>query len=139
VHRVSLHAADFMNWRQFASHGAADRPQRVADLVGKIKVYRTTAAQKQQSASGSPNTATIVPKRRANCNFVIIQRGPTAHPNQIAADCSCWWLRIEGVDERTKIRASPDIFRDCEAAHTCSAHSGLTLGIRCANQETGQC
>jgi hypothetical protein len=32
------------NWRQFASHGAADRAQRVADLVGKIKIERTTTA-----------------------------------------------------------------------------------------------
>jgi hypothetical protein len=41
-------------WRQFASRGAADRAQRVADLLGKIKVARTTTTQKQQSASGLP-------------------------------------------------------------------------------------
>jgi len=50
AHRVSLHAADIVYWRQFASHGAADRAQRVADLLGKIKVARTTTTQKQQSA-----------------------------------------------------------------------------------------
>ena len=44
AHRVSLHAADVMYWRQFASHGAADRAQHVADLVGKIKIERTTTA-----------------------------------------------------------------------------------------------
>jgi hypothetical protein len=43
-----------MYWRQFASHGAADRAQRVADLVGKIKVERATTTQKQQSARGLP-------------------------------------------------------------------------------------
>jgi hypothetical protein len=43
-----------MYWRQFASHGAADRAQRVADLVGKIKVERTTTTQKQQTARGLP-------------------------------------------------------------------------------------
>jgi hypothetical protein len=32
------------NWRQFASHGAAERAQRVADLIGKIKIARTTTA-----------------------------------------------------------------------------------------------
>jgi len=42
-----------MYWRQFASHGAADRA-RVADLVGKIKVVRATMTQKQQSARGLP-------------------------------------------------------------------------------------
>jgi hypothetical protein len=49
-HRVSLHAADY--WRQFASHGAADRAERLADLLGKIKVERTTTTQKQQSTEG---------------------------------------------------------------------------------------
>jgi hypothetical protein len=54
AHRVSRHAADIVCWRQFASRGAADRAQRVADLRGKIKVARTTTTQKQQSASGLP-------------------------------------------------------------------------------------
>jgi hypothetical protein len=40
--------------RRFASREAADLTQRVADLLGKIKVGRTTTAQKQQSASGLP-------------------------------------------------------------------------------------
>jgi hypothetical protein len=39
---------------RYASRGAADRAQRVADLLGKIKVRRTTTAQKQQSASSLP-------------------------------------------------------------------------------------
>jgi hypothetical protein len=38
----------------FASRGAADRAQRVADLPEKIKVARTATRQKQQSASGLP-------------------------------------------------------------------------------------
>jgi hypothetical protein len=38
-----------MDWRQFASRGAADRALRLADLLGKIKVERTTRTQKQQS------------------------------------------------------------------------------------------
>jgi hypothetical protein len=41
-------------WRQFASRGAADRAQRVADLPGKIKVAGVATTQKQQSASGLP-------------------------------------------------------------------------------------
>jgi hypothetical protein len=41
-------------WRQLASRGAADRAQRVPDLLGKIKIACTTTTQKQQSASGSP-------------------------------------------------------------------------------------
>jgi hypothetical protein len=40
--------------RRFASRSAADRAQRVADLLGKIKVARTATEQKQQSASGLP-------------------------------------------------------------------------------------
>jgi hypothetical protein len=52
AHLVSLHAADVVYWRQFASHGAADRTQRVADLLGKIKVARTTTTQKQQRRQG---------------------------------------------------------------------------------------
>jgi hypothetical protein len=55
AHRVSLHAAAVVYWRQFSSHGAADRAQRVADLLGKIKIARTTTMQKQQTASGLPN------------------------------------------------------------------------------------
>jgi hypothetical protein len=54
VHRVTRHATDLVCWRQLASRGAADRTQRVADLLGKIKVARTTTTQKQQSASGLP-------------------------------------------------------------------------------------
>jgi hypothetical protein len=54
AHRVSRHAADTVCRRQFASRGAADRAQRVADLRGKIKIARTTTTQKQQSASGLP-------------------------------------------------------------------------------------
>jgi hypothetical protein len=54
AHRVSRHAAHVVCWRQFASRGAADWAQRVADLPGKIKVARTATAQKQQSASGLP-------------------------------------------------------------------------------------
>lgn len=61
LHRVSLHAANVVYWRQFASHGAADRAQRVADLSGKIKIARTTRTQKQQSAKGLSKTATILP------------------------------------------------------------------------------
>jgi hypothetical protein len=49
---VSRHAADVVCWRQFASRGAADRAQRLADLPGKIKVARTATTQKQQSARG---------------------------------------------------------------------------------------
>lgn len=44
--------------------GAADRAQRVADLLGKIKLARTTTTQKQQSAIDLPNTATILLMRR---------------------------------------------------------------------------
>jgi hypothetical protein len=51
AHRVSLHAADVVYWRQLASHVAADRAQCVADLLGKIKIARTTTTQKQQSAN----------------------------------------------------------------------------------------
>jgi hypothetical protein len=40
--------------RRYASRGAADRAQRVADLLGKIKVRRSTTAEKQQSAGGLP-------------------------------------------------------------------------------------
>jgi hypothetical protein len=54
MHRVPRHAADVGCWRQFASRNAADRAQRVADLLGKIKVARTGTTQKQQNASGSP-------------------------------------------------------------------------------------
>jgi hypothetical protein len=54
AHRVSRHAADVVCWRQFASRGAADRAQRVADLLGKIKIASATTTQKQQSASGLP-------------------------------------------------------------------------------------
>jgi hypothetical protein len=53
AHPVSRHAADVC-WRPFASRGAADRTQRVADSVGKIKIAGTTATRKQQSAGGLP-------------------------------------------------------------------------------------
>jgi len=54
AHRVSRHAADVVCWQQFISRGAAGRAQRVADLLGKIKIACTTTTQKQQSASGLP-------------------------------------------------------------------------------------
>jgi hypothetical protein len=40
--------------RQFDSRGAADRAQRLADLLGKIKIACTATTQKQQSATGLP-------------------------------------------------------------------------------------
>jgi hypothetical protein len=46
-----------MYWRQFASHGAADRAQRVADLVGKIKVERATTTQKTTKREGLTDTS----------------------------------------------------------------------------------
>jgi hypothetical protein len=54
MHRVSRHAADVVCRRQFASRRAADRAQRVADLLEKIKIVWTIPTQKQQSASGLP-------------------------------------------------------------------------------------
>jgi hypothetical protein len=51
---VSRHAAEVVCRRQLASRGAADRAQRVADLLGKIKIAWITPAQKKQSASGLP-------------------------------------------------------------------------------------
>jgi hypothetical protein len=54
VHQVSRHAADLVRWRQLARRGAADRAQRVADSLGKIKVARSPTTEKQQSASGLP-------------------------------------------------------------------------------------
>jgi hypothetical protein len=52
AHRVSRHTADVVCWREFASRGAADRAQRLADLLEKIKIAGATTTQKQQSANG---------------------------------------------------------------------------------------
>jgi hypothetical protein len=54
AHQVPRHAADVVCWQQFASRGAADRARRVADLLEKIKVARTTTTQKKRSSSGLP-------------------------------------------------------------------------------------
>jgi hypothetical protein len=66
AHRVSRHATDIVCWRQFASRGAADRAQRVADLLGKIKIACTTTTQQQQSTSG-------LPTQRNNCTNALLK------------------------------------------------------------------
>ena len=68
AHRVSLHATDVMCWRQFASHGAADRAQRVADLVGKIKAERATTTQKTTKREGLTDT----PQQSYQCAAEIV-------------------------------------------------------------------
>jgi hypothetical protein len=52
VRRIGFLVMPPVRWRQFASRGAAGRAQRVADLLGKIKIVWTIPAQKQQSARG---------------------------------------------------------------------------------------